>query len=197
MRDPKFLSSILPLSPELDSILRRIFECDPRRRISITELRELIIKCPRFTSCTAAMPPTLPPTPPPECIYKQDVSLKSDCQAGLVFQQQQQQQQQPPPPPPLQHPAAPYTPASSPPLHLVTTQHSELMLSSNGSSSSDEGSVFSDASSGSGAYDDNTKAAEPIYVPSQPSNFYGSFIALDPLPKSALQQPNFQSVQVC
>lgn len=59
LRDPNFLSSILPLSPELDAILRRIFECDPLKRITIPELRELIIRCPRFT----ARPDDVP-TPP-------------------------------------------------------------------------------------------------------------------------------------
>lgn len=61
LKDPKFLRSILPLSDELDSILRRIFECDPQKRISIEELRELIIACPRLTTTSYN---TLPPTPP-------------------------------------------------------------------------------------------------------------------------------------
>ena len=56
LRDPGFLSSILPLSPELDSILRRIFECDPLKRITIPELRDLINRCPRFTTRSNALP---------------------------------------------------------------------------------------------------------------------------------------------
>ena len=56
--NPRFLSSILPLSPELDFILSRIFEHDPRRRIRIPELRNLILRCNNFTSCsTGAFPP--------------------------------------------------------------------------------------------------------------------------------------------
>ncbi|KZF19786.1 serine/threonine protein kinase, partial [Xylona heveae TC161] len=43
LKDSKFLRSILPLSAELDNILRRIFECDPQKRITIPELRELIV----------------------------------------------------------------------------------------------------------------------------------------------------------
>ncbi|RJE17195.1 serine threonine protein kinase, partial [Aspergillus sclerotialis] len=39
LKDPKFLSSILPISPELNMILRRIFECDPHKRITLQELR--------------------------------------------------------------------------------------------------------------------------------------------------------------
>ena len=49
LRDPHFLQSILPLSNELDAILRRIFEPNPRRRITLPELRRAIIRCPRFT----------------------------------------------------------------------------------------------------------------------------------------------------
>jgi serine/threonine protein kinase len=60
LRDPQFLRSILPLSPELNSILRRIFECDPHKRITLPELRRLIVECPRFTvrsGCTYSVPP--------------------------------------------------------------------------------------------------------------------------------------------
>lgn len=49
LRDPGFLSSILPLAPELDAILRRIFECNPLKRVTLAELRSLILRCPRFT----------------------------------------------------------------------------------------------------------------------------------------------------
>ncbi|KAL9611994.1 MAG: hypothetical protein Q9167_003394 [Letrouitia subvulpina] len=174
MRDPKFLSSILPLSPELDSILRRIFECDPRKRISILELRDLIIRCPKFTERTA----TGLLTPPPECNFEQEtpVEVKPESED------------------PLQHLSpAQCTSASLPSCHSITAQHSDLMLSSNGSSSSDEGSVFSDASSGSAAYEGTTKFAGPAYVPSQPINYYGNFIALDPLPKPILPSGAFHS----
>ena len=61
--NPRFLSSILPLSSELDFILSRIFETDPRKRISIPELRTLILGCSRFTTTSTG---TRPPTPPPE-----------------------------------------------------------------------------------------------------------------------------------
>ncbi|THC98996.1 hypothetical protein EYZ11_001547 [Aspergillus tanneri] len=49
LKDPLFLKSILPLSDEMICILSRIFECDPRKRITIPELRHLILDCPRFT----------------------------------------------------------------------------------------------------------------------------------------------------
>lgn len=44
------LRTILPLSPELDSILRMIFECNPQKRITIPELRFRIMSCRRFTT---------------------------------------------------------------------------------------------------------------------------------------------------
>lgn len=71
LKDPQFLSTILPLSPELNSILRRVFECDPRRRISLPRLRELIVACPRLT---VSAYPTLPPTPPAEAHDYVDVA---------------------------------------------------------------------------------------------------------------------------
>lgn len=81
LKDPNFLGSILPISQELNAILQRIFECDPRQRITLDELRDLIIACPRFTNTYTNFPPTpqapydyvdsmdcantaLPPSPP-------------------------------------------------------------------------------------------------------------------------------------
>ncbi|KAL4969755.1 serine/threonine-protein kinase [Aspergillus stella-maris] len=49
LKDPFFLKSILPLSDEMVCILGRIFEVDPSKRITIPELRQLILDCPRFT----------------------------------------------------------------------------------------------------------------------------------------------------
>lgn len=63
LKDPGFLRTILPLSPELDSILRLVFECDPQRRISVQRLRDLIVACPRLTTSSNITPP---PTPPPQ-----------------------------------------------------------------------------------------------------------------------------------
>lgn len=64
LKDSKFLSSILPISPELNSILRRVFECDPRRRVSLQELRNLIIACPRLTTTSYSNLPSSPPQSP-------------------------------------------------------------------------------------------------------------------------------------
>jgi serine/threonine protein kinase len=49
LRNPNFLQSILPLSDELNSILRRIFDPNPRKRITLPQLRRAIILCKRFT----------------------------------------------------------------------------------------------------------------------------------------------------
>ena len=62
LKDSDFLTTILPVSPELNNILRRVFECDPRRRIALQELRDLIVACPRLTTSSYT---TLPPSPPP------------------------------------------------------------------------------------------------------------------------------------
>ena len=61
-RNPMFLSSILPISEDLNMILGRIFERDPRKRIGIRELRDLILRCPTFT--TRLSTSNLPTTPP-------------------------------------------------------------------------------------------------------------------------------------
>lgn len=55
LKDPFFLKSILPLTDEMVYILSRIFECDPAKRITIRELRKLVLECPRFT--TTSMTP--------------------------------------------------------------------------------------------------------------------------------------------
>lgn len=53
MKDRNFLKSILPLSDELDSILRRVFDCNPASRLTLAELRQAIVCCPRLTVDTS------------------------------------------------------------------------------------------------------------------------------------------------
>lgn len=62
-KDASFLSSILPISAELDLILRRIFEQDPARRISLSELKILVLRCPKFTTRPGPSLPASPPEP--------------------------------------------------------------------------------------------------------------------------------------
>ncbi|KAL1965333.1 hypothetical protein VTN77DRAFT_5770 [Rasamsonia byssochlamydoides] len=97
LKDPEFLRTILPVSPELNAILRRIFECDPVKRITIPELRRLILDCPRFTTSGPRKPGYVeevmpymnycpfPPAPPAELLNAQysdsavsDTSLTTD-----------------------------------------------------------------------------------------------------------------------
>ncbi|KAI4150127.1 MAG: hypothetical protein LQ341_001166 [Variospora aurantia] len=178
LKNPRFLSSILPLSPEFDSLLRRIFECDPRRRIGIPELRDLIIRCPRFTTRSTAMPLT----PPPESSCCQDTPFDSLLDAAN---------------PCHQYPAASDPSAASPPCHPIVAQDPGFSITPNRSSSSDEGSVFSDASNEPAIQEDDSGGQMQQYVPSQPINFYGNFIPLDPLPKPLAPQQHAATVRVC
>lgn len=184
LKNPKFLSSILPLSSELDSILRRIFECDPRKRIGIPELRELVLRCPRFTKRS----PMSPLTPPMEAPYGADTTFDTALDAVNPFHQ---------------YPTAPYTPVPSPPIHHVVAQPSHRTVSSNGSSPSDGGSVFSTSSSCSttsscSEYEEVSQVQKSAYVLPQPvGNFHGNFFLLDSVAKEMASQPFISSVQVC
>lgn len=64
MRDRNFLQTILPVSDELNCILQRIFDANPQHRITLEELRELIIRCPRLTTQASSNPASAPVTPP-------------------------------------------------------------------------------------------------------------------------------------
>lgn len=55
LRDSEFLKSILPFTDEMDWIMRRIFECDPSQRVTISQLRRMIIRCPAFTTSTPSV----------------------------------------------------------------------------------------------------------------------------------------------
>ncbi len=184
LKNPKFLSSILPLSPELDFILRRIFECDPRRRISTSELRNLILRCPRFTNRSNLAPPT----PPDDVPHSADAPCDSSLNTINPFHQ---------------YPTAPYTPAPSPSIYPIIAQFLQPTISSNGSSPSDDGSVFSSSSSCSttsscNSQDEVSKAQIPPYVPPQSvGNFYGNFFSLDSMPKHLVPHSFLPSVQVC
>lgn len=49
MQDPDFLRKILPISTACNHILQRIFTIDPAQRISLAELRQLVVECESFT----------------------------------------------------------------------------------------------------------------------------------------------------
>lgn len=72
-RSPDFLKTILPISDELNDILRRIFVRNPDERITLSELRARIMACPTFTEQPAAMPlATQPASPKQTTVYVND-----------------------------------------------------------------------------------------------------------------------------
>jgi len=68
LKDPFFLKTILPLSTEMVYILSRVFERDPAKRITIPELRQLILECPRFTETPLPVSVSVPSPWVPEQI---------------------------------------------------------------------------------------------------------------------------------
>ncbi|ODH32769.1 RAN protein kinase [Paracoccidioides brasiliensis] len=150
LKDPQFLRTILPLSPELDSILRRIFECDPQKRILIPELRKLIVECPRFTVRTGSSCLSAPSTP--ACL-----SYQSPKESFGLFN---------------------YIPCPvSPPAEPINVQYS--LSAGSDTSLSDSGSSISSSSSSS-EYTRCSQASNRIgYAPpSRVPNFWGSIIPL-------------------
>ena len=162
LKDPKFLSSILPISAELNMILRRIFECDPHKRISLQELREMIINCPRLTTTSYN---TLPPSPP-QSPY--DYVDPMEC-ANMAL----------PPSPP----------ASPSPQQPFQSQPSEWSLFE---PASKQGSSCSSLSTDSGyeseaAYPDAGQRLQPPPI----FNFYGNVIPLNEHEKPYYTPPTF------
>lgn len=78
MKDRSFLKSILPLSEDLDHILKRTFDLNPTQRISIRELRDLVIRCPSLTN-TPAMPAALPSPPYSPADVSRDNAYLASC----------------------------------------------------------------------------------------------------------------------
>ena len=162
LRDPGFLRSILPLSPELDAILRRVFEVDPSKRIGIAELRDLIERCPRFTMAPRSVAPSSITDDYQKVSYFQDCHARMDVDAW-----------QPPVPAdssmvlvsPL---VSAYSPMVVPAAAAAATSIPFLVSASSSSSSSthssaysDSGSIFSTSSSTSSASSSSTGAREP------------------------------------
>lgn len=146
LKDSKFLRTILPLSTELDSILRRVFECDPNKRISIQELRELIVACPRLTTTYT----TLPPSPPPQTYSYVDNSY-DEC-ANL---------------------ALPPSPPSTPPPQTLPSQSSTWSFLDH---TTKQGSSCSSSSDDSGYESDVCYVPDCPSLAPQPFNFYGNVI---------------------
>lgn len=178
--NPKFLSSILPLSAELDAILGRIFEVDPRKRIGIDELRNLILGCPRFTTSNA----TPPLTPPSEPVYMPEAPV-NDLPGFLQ---------------PLgQYPVVPNVPILPTSCYPVVAQSS---TSSEGSSLSDSGSTFSatsscSSSSSCGSFVEVPYAQESKSLVSQQVSQFCANYPMEPIPNPFTQPFLAATVQVC
>ncbi|KAI9372681.1 kinase-like domain-containing protein [Aspergillus egyptiacus] len=92
LKDPFFLKSILPLTDEMVCILSRIFEVDPSKRITIPELRQLILDCPRFTlnpmtPWGSASGPHIPPQAAPAApVFEALNTQPSSCSSDLSSQ---------------------------------------------------------------------------------------------------------------
>ena len=182
LKNPEFLGSILPLSGELGAILRRIFECDPRRRISIAELRELVVRCPTFTK----HPTAAPPTPPLEEVFPQRTPSAAVQRVGSNFSK---------------CPAALYTPPPSPPaladqsaakVRLDTLPPSRRVLSQIEIPSLV--SLSSSAKSSCSGHRPDLQPTKHKYVPQQlMNNFYGTPFSLGsvsiPLVPQSFNQP--------
>ncbi|KAF2814467.1 Pkinase-domain-containing protein [Mytilinidion resinicola] len=186
MKDPKFLRSILPLSAELDSILKRIFEYNPAKRITIPELRQLILNCSIFTTRSAA-PAPLPSPPFKPVDYARDTAFNGIYQVHTG--------------PPVTLPAPLYVPSH---LELPYTQHS----TSSGSSDSDNDSVFSSSSSVSSASSTSSfthvpaapkgssRGIQSSYVSPPPTAWYNPFVQAVNLVKHVSFQPPMMAAPV-
>jgi serine/threonine protein kinase len=155
LKDSKFLRSILPLSSELDSILRRIFECDPQKRVTIPELRGLILRCQKFTTHPNGLP-----TPDHSPIPSVDNNNNNNNNLYAIPHPTPNVAIAPPPPSTLFTPPSPPPEGYDVPYPQYTT--------SSGSSDSDGGSVFSDASTGSSS----SSCSEYHYVKAPPVSYH-------------------------
>ena len=183
LKNPEFLASILPLSGELEAILRRIFECDPRRRISIAELRELVVRCPTFTTRTAAAPPT----PPLEKVFPQRTPSTAVQEFGNKFALRPAGLYTPPPSPPapVDQSAVKVRLDTLPPNGRLPSQIEFPSLASLSSSS---------AKSSCSGHRPDPQPPKHKYVPQQlMSNFYGTPFSLGsvsiPLVPQSFNQP--------
>ena len=165
--NPRFLSSILPLSPELDFILGRIFEHDPRRRIKIPELRDLILRCHSFTT-RATCPPPPTHTNEPQYTSGPEIACHTSAQSLRSLEQ--------------------YFPSGRAAASSLTA-YPVMTQCSTSSQGSDHGSIFSAASSCSStsscdSFDGASKAPESLTyrLPQQRGPIYGcSFAFAGPL----------------
>lgn len=150
MKDGSFLKSILPISDDLDYILRRVFELNSSQRIGLHELRELIIRCPSFTNTPSA--PAALPSPPysPEAAARDMAWLPVQAPAAAFAQL---------PPTKYRYPLAEQS---------LPERYSQMSTSSNGSAGSDTASIFSAGSSHSSNSSTSSLNSYTTYQPQPP-----------------------------
>jgi serine/threonine protein kinase len=172
MKDPKFLRTILPISLELDALLRRMFEFDPANRATIPEIREMILRCSTFTATKSAVSSPLPSPPFSPVEYSRDAAFNACYQGSVV-------------PSMASLPGPVYSP--------TPFQHS----TSSGSSDSDNESVFSSCSSASSAsstssYYNVSPPPAQKFLNRVPNNAYVS----PPPPSNTWFQPFIQAANI-
>ncbi|KAK4619612.1 Negative regulator of sexual conjugation and meiosis [Fulvia fulva] len=111
MRDRNFLQSILPITNEFNHILQRIFEVNPRNRITLGELRDLIFRCPRLTTNGSSNPVSAPATPPYSPVEQAMDSVTDS--SGFEVPRLELPAQQYPPSPAYFYPSPESTPPTS------------------------------------------------------------------------------------
>lgn len=77
LRDPSFLKTILPITDDLNNILRKIFHPDPAQRITLPQLVREIAACRQFTR-PAQPTPTIIAPPVTELTLDEDTSVDHD-----------------------------------------------------------------------------------------------------------------------
>lgn len=63
-QDSNFLQTILPISDDLNAILKRVFDVNAETRITLPELRSLILNCSNLTGNSGSSSPATPPYSP-------------------------------------------------------------------------------------------------------------------------------------
>ncbi|CAG8982791.1 hypothetical protein HYALB_00001072 [Hymenoscyphus albidus] len=83
-KDPNFLKTILPVSNELNNLLGMIFESNPEKRITVSELKNLIFHCPSFSAPPPPQPQFSMATPPqsPQSAYFDASTVSSNVSSG-------------------------------------------------------------------------------------------------------------------
>jgi hypothetical protein len=138
--------------------LRRIFECDPLKRITLQELRRLIVDCRRFTvrsGCTYSVQPTSP---------RRGYQYLDESFDSVNY---------------LHHPSPP----SAEPIEV---EYSLSAVSD--ASLSDDDSSLSSSSSSSSEYVPEYQASNKFRYVAPPVNYWGSFIPITDVGEKALGQ---------